>query len=73
MQVHVVVGIWEAVLDEIEAFTTPEKAAEFEKALCKEYELPFDAEERKKYYAEGFHKGEIYSYVLTLDEWKPKP
>ena len=64
VEVHVVVGIWQGVIDSIEAFSTVEKANENERALCKSYDVPYDAEERKEYDA----KGEVYHYILTVDK-----
>jgi len=68
MKVHVIIGIWEGVLDNVEVLSTDEKAAEREKALCKSYEQPYDQEERKKFYEErGEVKGDIHHWIMEVD------
>lgn len=72
LRVYVVVGIYEGIINDIEAFSTPERADEYEEALCKRYGIPYDQKERKKYYEERLPiEHEVYQYILEVDKWLP--
>lgn len=68
MRVHVIIGIWQGVLDNVEVCSTDEKAAEREKRLCESYEQPYDQEERKKFIEDrGEVKGDIHHCIVEVD------
>lgn len=71
MTVYVVVGIYEGIINDIEAFSTQERADEYEEALCREYGIPYDQKEREKYYEERLPiEHEVYQYILEVDKWR---
>ena len=56
-QVHVIIGVYSGVINDVEVFYNDKEAAEYEKTLCKKYELPFNQEERNQYYdSDGEHE-----------------
>ena len=69
MEVHVVVGVWKGGVDSIEAFSTDEKSEEYERKLCKDWKIPYDAKERE---AEETGESDIINFCLMIDEWKPQ-
>jgi len=53
---HVIIGLCGGVLQDAEVFIEDDKATEYEKELCEEYDVPFDKEERQNYYdSDGEH------------------
>jgi len=67
MKVYVIVGLYGAVIDEIEAFSNEQKADEFERKLCEEYEIPYDPTERQKRYDEDVESPEVHQFILDVD------
>lgn len=66
-QVHVIVGVYSGVVQDVEVFIDDEKANEYEKELCKEYGVPFNQEGRAQYYSsDGEH--EIKHFITTVRE-----
>lgn len=62
---HIVIGIYGGVLQDTEIFIEDDKATEYEKKLCNEYEVPFDKEERQNYYdSDGEHA--IHHLIVKL-------
>lgn len=61
MKVHVVIGLYGGVLDEVKVFTSDEKATQFERELCEKYGIPFDPKEREEYQEYGEH--EVHHWV----------
>jgi len=49
-QVHVIIGVYSGVINDVEVFYNDKEAADYEKTLCKKYGLPFNQEERNQYY-----------------------
>jgi len=49
-QVHVIIGVFSGVINDVEVFYNDIEAADYEKTLCKKYGLPFNQEERNQYY-----------------------
>ncbi len=68
MKVHVIIGIWEGVLDTVEVLSTEAFADAREEALCVRYELPYNQEARKEFIeAHGEVKGDIHHCVVEVD------
>jgi len=56
-ELHVIVGVYSGVVNDVEVFTNEDDADDYEKQLCKKYEIPYDAKEREEYYdSNGEHE-----------------
>ncbi len=64
-EMHVIVGIYSGVVNDVEVFTNEEDADKYERQLCKKYKIPYDAKEREEYYdSSGEH--EIKHFIKKL-------
>ncbi|GAI30238.1 unnamed protein product [marine sediment metagenome] len=64
-ELHVIVGVYSGVVNDVEVFTDEEDADKYESQLCKKYEIPYDAKEREEYYdSDGEH--EIKHFITKL-------
>jgi len=55
-ELHVIIGLYGGCLED-------EKATDYEKTLCQDYDVPFDKEEREQYYdSNGEH--EVHHWVV---------
>jgi hypothetical protein len=67
MKIFVVMHVQGGLLQDLRGFSEPTEADEYEKELCKENGLPFDRDEREKYYEENEWEDEIYRYDMTIE------
>jgi len=65
-EVYVIIGIYQGCLEDVKVFTDPEKATEYEKTLCKELEVPYDAAEREEYY-DSNGENEVHHMITKLE------
>jgi len=72
-KLHVIIGICGGLVQDARVFTNETLAAEYEKWLCNQYELPFDKEAREKYYDENEWENEIYNYEVPINLPLPPP
>ena len=68
MKVYVVVGMMGGLIEDIEAFLNLRSADDHEKKLCQKYRIPYDEEEREKYYEKTEVEKEVYRYELEVRE-----
>ena len=52
-QVHVIIGVYSGVINDVEIFYNNKEAIDYEKTLCKKYRVPFNQKERQNYYDSG--------------------
>lgn len=73
-KLHVIIGVQGGLVQDARVFTNEILAAEYEKWLCAQYEIPFDKEERQKYYDEECEvENEIYNYAVPINLPLPPP
>ena len=64
-ELHVIVGVYSGVVNDVEVFTDEEDADRYESQLCKKYEIPYDVKEREEYYdSDGEH--EINHFITEM-------
>lgn len=67
MKVFLVMHVQGGLLVDVHGFSGPDQADEYEKGLCKQFDLPFDRDEREKYYEENEWEDEIHRYDMTVE------
>jgi hypothetical protein len=56
-EVHIVIGVYSGVIEDVEVFKFDKAATEYEKSLCQQYDIPFDKKKREQYYeSNGEHE-----------------
>ena len=63
MQVHLVIHICKGILEDVRAFLSDEDANKYEEELCKQNKIPYNPDEREKYYEEN----EVDDDILRRD------
>ena len=66
-KLHVIIGVCGGLVQDARVFTNEGLAAEYEKWLCEQYDLPYDKEAREKYYDENEVENEIYNYEVPIN------
>lgn len=67
MKIHVVIGVYRGVIDEVRASDRWDKAAEIERELCEKLDVPLDPEEREEYYEKNVEPNEVSSFSVELE------
>jgi len=65
-KVHVVVAVFECIIDEIRVAGTNKKATEIEREFCERYDVPFGPKRRRKYYEDG-GKNEVHHLIVEIE------
>ena len=66
-KLHVVIGVCGGLVQDVRVFSNENLAAEYEKWLCEQYEIPFDKKAREKYYDENEVENEVYNYRVPFN------
>jgi endogenous inhibitor of DNA gyrase (YacG/DUF329 family) len=66
-EVHVIVGVWGGVVNDVRPFSSKDFAEEYERWLCESYEIPFDEKARSEQESDG----DILNWKAKIDELKP--
>ncbi|KXB09312.1 hypothetical protein AKJ35_01025 [candidate division MSBL1 archaeon SCGC-AAA833F18] len=64
---HVIVGVWQGIVDEVRLTKDEEKAKEIEQKICKEFEVSFEEKEREEYYEKNAEPNEVYHFTVRED------
>ncbi len=65
-QIYIITHVFEGILQDVRAFTKEEDADRYEKGLCEENGIPYDATEREKYYEENEVDDDIQKWSVEL-------
>lgn len=64
--VQVLIWVCSGVVNEVRAFANPADADKLEEKWCKEAGIPFDREERERYYDENEVDDDILRWEITV-------
>lgn len=65
-KVHVIVAVFEHLIDEVRVAGTNKKATEIEREFCENYDVPFGPKRRKKYYNDG-GENEVHHLIMEIE------
>jgi len=66
MKVHVVVGEWHGVIEDVRVFDDEVKADEAERKMCEEYDVPYDEDKRREY-RDGCGENDVLTFVVDVE------
>jgi len=67
-EVHIIVGMYQGIIDDVKAFDTPELANMYEHELCKRYDVPYDSKARENYRMSGISNSDVLHYIVELNK-----
>jgi len=66
MKIYVITHVFQGILHDVRAFAKEEDADHYEKGLCEENGIPYDAAERERYYHEHEVDDDIQKWTVDL-------